>query len=80
MQNILGQEAVGYVPEIATIVGGETAGGNAAQENKYPWQVLYFYIPNDNTSEFVWLCGGTILNERTILTAAHCTEVDPEQK
>lgn len=40
-------------------------GGNDAPENKYPYQasVLHNLFPT---------CGGSIINDRFILTAAHC--------
>jgi len=39
-------------------------GGNYAQRNEYPWQVVV------SAGGF---CGGTIINTRWVLTAAHCT-------
>ncbi|XP_021353754.1 transmembrane protease serine 4-like, partial [Mizuhopecten yessoensis] len=41
-------------------------GGTNAPEDAWPWQVLLLY---DNKLR----CGGTLLNDNTILTAAHCT-------
>ncbi|XP_069120224.1 chymotrypsinogen A-like [Argopecten irradians] len=40
-------------------------GGIDAPEDAWPWQVALLYKNN-------FRCGGTILNEDTILTAAHC--------
>ena len=60
-------------PAVSPIVGG-----NTAQPNKYPWQVIVFYIPYD--MEYGILCSGTTLNKRTLLTAAHCCEFDTEQR
>ena len=50
------------------IVGGERA------EKPIPWQVRVFghYKLRDGRHWKEILCGGTILNEDTILTAAHC--------
>lgn len=47
-------------------------GGSEVTPNVHPYQVgLLLGIPN---TERYFLCGGSILNDRTILTAAHCTE------
>ena len=57
---------LGTVPEIAPIIGG-----NDAVEHKFPWHVvvLYFLYTGDG-----FLCGGSIYNERTIITAGHCAD------
>ena len=44
-------------------------GGSAAKKGEIPWQVL---IENMNNAE---ICGGVIINEKFVLTAAHCTEL-----
>ncbi|XP_033731958.1 brain-specific serine protease 4-like isoform X2 [Pecten maximus] len=40
-------------------------GGTDAAEDAWPWQVKLLY------GESFW-CGGTLLNDETVLTAAHC--------
>jgi hypothetical protein len=44
-------------------------GGTTAKTGEAPWQVL---IENMNNAE---ICGGAIVNELFVLTAAHCTEL-----
>jgi len=39
-------------------------GGDTTEENEYPWQVRV---------ESAIKCGGSLLDDRTVLTAAHCT-------
>jgi len=45
------------------IVGGVTTG-----VNEWPWQAALMY----GSQQF---CGGSLINDRYVLTAAHCTEV-----
>lgn len=45
--------------------GGRIVGGQSARNNQIPFQVL---IQNGNS-----ICGGCIINERWVLSAAHCT-------
>jgi len=42
-------------------------GGFEAQENEWPWQVALFI---DNA----WFCGGSIISENYVMTAAHCAD------
>jgi len=47
------------------IVGGQTT-----EENEYPWQVGLISSSRDKTP----FCGGSLISDTEILTAAHCTQ------
>jgi secreted trypsin-like serine protease len=64
---------VGLVGGLSGQALGETdtemiVGGTAAPEGKYPWQVRLYSSADDT----VGFCGGSIIDEKWILTAAHC--------
>ncbi|MGL4879155.1 trypsin-like serine protease [Paraclostridium dentum] len=44
-------------------------GGRDAVKGKWPWMV-HLNITSDGVTK--WRCGGTILNNKWILTAANC--------
>ena len=44
-------------------------GGDATEPNEYPWQVALV----GSNPDFVF-CGGTIINKKFVMTAAHCTQ------
>ncbi|KAL3201305.1 hypothetical protein MRX96_042975 [Rhipicephalus microplus] len=46
----------------------EWLGGQVAYDGEFPWLVSIQFVPSIGENK----CGGTILNERWILTAAHC--------
>merc|ERR1719348_2938401 len=46
---------------------GKIVGGHEAQPNQWPWQVALFI---DNA----WFCGGALISENWVLTAAHCVD------
>ncbi|XP_058028414.1 transmembrane protease serine 12-like isoform X1 [Ahaetulla prasina] len=53
------------------ISGSRIVGGNESDEGAWPWQVsLQVY---KHGAGFIHLCGGTLLNNHTVLSAAHCT-------
>merc|ERR1712111_315447 len=41
--------------------------GIEAEPNQWPWQVALFF---DNA----WFCGGSLISENYVLTAAHCVD------
>lgn len=47
-------------------------GGFDATFNAVPWQASIRYIPYEGLFGNGHLCGGSLINNRTILTAAHC--------
>lgn len=49
----------------ASPITGRIAGGKEAKEGQFPYQVS---VRRSNYH----LCGGSIIDDRTILTAAHC--------
>jgi secreted trypsin-like serine protease len=64
---------VGLVGGLSGQALGETdtemiVGGTAAPDGKYPWQVRLYSSDDDA----VGFCGGSIIDEKWILTAAHC--------
>uniref|UniRef100_A0A670ZTA4 Peptidase S1 domain-containing protein n=1 Tax=Pseudonaja textilis TaxID=8673 RepID=A0A670ZTA4_PSETE len=60
----------GIRPAISEIPGSRIVGGHESEEGAWPWQVsLQTY---NHGGGFLHLCGGTLINNRTVLSAAHC--------
>ncbi|XP_054084643.1 serine protease 1-like [Zeugodacus cucurbitae] len=58
------------VPEVKDGLGGRISNGDTAKPDQFPYQVgLQFYSGTENNG---W-CGGSIISNNWILTAAHCT-------
>lgn len=46
--------------------------GDAVEDGQYPWHAgLYF---NNTNKEIILQCGGTLLNNRIVISAAHCLD------
>ncbi|KAL0901258.1 hypothetical protein ABMA27_006550 [Loxostege sticticalis] len=58
------------VASAATPMSGRIIGGSLTTINQYPEMVQVLFSTNNN---FQQSCGGSILNNRAILSAAHCT-------
>ena len=50
----------------------QIVGGWYAREHEWPWQVSMHRLRD--SGEFTHSCGGSIINERWILSAAHCVD------
>ena len=47
-------------------------GGRPAKDGEFPWQVSIQVKNQSGSGNYIHSCGGIILSENTILTAAHC--------
>ncbi|KAG6458165.1 trypsin, alkaline C-like [Manduca sexta] len=66
--------SLGFVAAEA-VPQGRIVGGSLATINQYP-TIACLLTNRDTAGHFRQNCGGTILNQRHILTAAHCIERD----
>ena len=62
-------EDTGVVSDTEMVVGG-----TIAPEGKYPWQTRLYASMDDDKGR----CGGTIIADQWVLTAAHCAVADPD--
>jgi secreted trypsin-like serine protease len=57
-------------PAIPPSFGARIINGEEAKPNSWPWMVLLLTRVSNSTS----MCGGSIIDQNTILTAAHCVD------
>lgn len=63
--------AVAAVDLTSVIIGGRIVGGRNASIEEFPWQISLRRKTADK-KPFKHDCGGSVLNERIVLCAAHC--------
>lgn len=59
-------------PVIVFSFDSRIVGGVDATWGQVPWTASIRYIPANGTFGSGHFCGGSLINNRTILTAAHC--------
>lgn len=58
-----------------SLVDNKIVNGQEAKFGEYPWQILLKIVTNKNAT---YLCGGSVLNERWVLTAGHCVSSEED--
>ncbi len=56
-------------PDLAEVIADRVVNGKEARPNEFPWQVAMV-----RAGGYRVMCGGSIISDRHVLTAAHCTE------
>jgi secreted trypsin-like serine protease len=59
------------IPTIPASFGARIINGEEAKPNSWPWMVYLLTRISNSTS----MCGGSIIDQNTILTAAHCVDM-----
>lgn len=53
--------------------------GNAVEKGKYPFMVALYYRQDGSPSSRTQFCGGTLIDEDSVLSAAHCLQGESPQ-
>uniref|UniRef100_A0A182QL12 CLIP domain-containing serine protease n=1 Tax=Anopheles farauti TaxID=69004 RepID=A0A182QL12_9DIPT len=64
------RESLPEAPRCGIQVSDRIFGGNLTQVDEFPWTALIQYDEGDGNFNFY--CGGSLINERYVVTAAHC--------
>ncbi|CAG2176890.1 unnamed protein product, partial [Oppiella nova] len=60
-------------PKTQSVTNTLIVGGVNALKGEFPWQAIVLrYFKDKQGASYIELCGGVIINEQWILTAAHC--------
>lgn len=51
-------------------------GGVNAEKGEFPWQVSWRFSKDPGVTADRHICGGTIVNENWVITAAHCVDLE----
>ncbi|XP_012544501.2 phenoloxidase-activating factor 3 [Bombyx mori] len=54
-------------------------GGTNANLGQFPWIVRIGYLEDGGNGELLWQCGGALVNEHYVVTAAHCVMSKEEE-
>ena len=60
----------------AVQIENRIVGGEEAPIGRYPWLALLGYGRTRNEGNLTWECGGVLIGDQFVLTAAHCIDDD----